>query len=154
MPPRRARRRRPHVAGGILLIAIAAVVAAGVALKTSKPALTSDPVALAEISLPLGGAKIESVSAVTGPANDQVPVHRTGGQIWPSKKIHAGETLTIRRGRAHPPPTPRPIGRGALRRARGRPYDAPICNQHVAQPALSAPAAVTPNYARHDVDLT
>jgi hypothetical protein len=83
------------VAGGLLLIAIAAVVAAGVALKTSKPTLSTDPVALAKISLPLGGAKIESVSAVTGPANDQVPVYRTGKQIWPSKKIPAGETLTI-----------------------------------------------------------
>jgi Putative peptidoglycan binding domain/L,D-transpeptidase catalytic domain len=95
LPPRRVRRRWPYVAGGILLIAIAAVVAAGVALETSKPTLTSDPVALAKIGLPLGGAKIESVSAVTGPANDQVPVHRTGRQIWPSKKIHAGQTLTI-----------------------------------------------------------
>jgi L,D-transpeptidase catalytic domain/Putative peptidoglycan binding domain len=83
------------VVGGLLLIAIAAVVAAGVALKTSKPSLTTDPVALAKISLPLGGAKIESVSAVTGPANDQVPVHRTGKQIWPSKRIRAGQTLTI-----------------------------------------------------------
>jgi hypothetical protein len=43
----------------------------------------------------LGGGKIESVSAVTGPANDQVPVHLSGRQVWPSKKIHAGETLTI-----------------------------------------------------------
>lgn len=78
-----------------MLLVVGAAVAAGVALKTSKPALTTDPVALAKISLPLGGAKIESVSAVTGPANDQVPVYRTGKQIWPSKKIQAGETLTI-----------------------------------------------------------
>jgi hypothetical protein len=83
------------VTGTILLIAIAAVVAGGVALETSKPSLTADPVALAKIALPLGGAKIESVSAVTGPANDQVPVRRTGSQVWPTKKIPAGETLTI-----------------------------------------------------------
>jgi hypothetical protein len=83
------------VVGGLLLLGIAALVVGGVALKASKPTLTSDPAALAKIGLPLGGAKIESVSAVTGPANDQVPVHRTGSQIWPSKKIHAGETLTI-----------------------------------------------------------
>ncbi len=74
---------------------VAAAVAGGVALKTSKPSLSSDPVALAKIGLPLGGGTIESVSAVTGPANDQVPVHRTGRQIWPSKRIPAGETLTI-----------------------------------------------------------
>ncbi len=95
LPPRPARRRWPYVVGGILLIAVGAVVAAGVALKTSKPSLASDPVALAKIALPLGGAKIESVSAVTGPANSQVPVRLTGRQIWPTKKIRAGETLTI-----------------------------------------------------------
>jgi hypothetical protein len=83
------------VTGAILLIAIAGAVAAGVALKTSKPSLSADPVALAKIALPLGGAKIESVSAVTGPANNQVPVRRTGKQIWPTNKIHAGETLTV-----------------------------------------------------------
>ena len=32
---------------------------------------------------------------MTGPANSQVPVHLTGQQIWPSKKIRADETLTI-----------------------------------------------------------
>jgi L,D-transpeptidase-like protein/putative peptidoglycan binding protein len=95
LPPYRDRRRWPYVAGALFLIAIAAVVAAGVALKASKPSLAADPAALAKITLPLGGAQIESVSAVTGPANDQVPVYRTGRQIWPSKKIHAGETLTV-----------------------------------------------------------
>jgi L,D-transpeptidase catalytic domain/Putative peptidoglycan binding domain len=74
---------------------IVAAVAAGVALKSSKPSLSTDPVALAKVALPMGGAKIESVSAVTGPANSQVPVYRTGNQIWPSKKIQAGETLTV-----------------------------------------------------------
>ena len=83
------------MAGVIVLVVIAAAVAGGVALKTSKPSLSSDPVALAKIGLPLGGGTIESVSAVTGPASDQVPVHRTGRQIWPSKRIPAGETLTI-----------------------------------------------------------
>ena len=71
------------------------LVAAGVTLKESKPSLTADPVALAKITLPLGGAKVLSVSAVTGPANDQVPVYMTGHQIWPSRKIHAGETMTV-----------------------------------------------------------
>jgi L,D-transpeptidase catalytic domain/Putative peptidoglycan binding domain len=83
------------VTGVVLLVVIGAAVAAGVALKASKPSLSADPVALAKISLPLGGAKIESVSAVTGAANDQVPVYVTGHQIWPRKKIHAGQTLTV-----------------------------------------------------------
>src|SRR6516165_1963213 len=90
-----ARRRWPYFFGAFLLIVIGVLVAAGVTLKESKPSLTADPVALAKITLPLGGAKVLSVSAVTGPANDQVPVYMTGHQIWPSKKIHAGETLTV-----------------------------------------------------------
>ena len=95
LPPQRARRRWPYFIGAFLLIVIGALVAAGVTLKESKPSLAADPVALAKIGLPLGGAKVLSVSAVTGPANDQVPVYMTGHQIWPSKKIHAGETLTV-----------------------------------------------------------
>ncbi len=96
MPPRVARRRRwPYFTGAVVLLVIAAAVAAGVALKTSKPSLSADSVALAKIGLPLGGAKIESLSAVTGPANNQVPVYLSGKQVWPSKRINAGETLTI-----------------------------------------------------------
>ncbi len=74
---------------------IAVLIAGAVALKASKPSLATDPVALAKVSLPLGGATVQSVSAVTGPANDQVPVYLSGQQIWPSKKIRAGETLTV-----------------------------------------------------------
>jgi L,D-transpeptidase catalytic domain/Putative peptidoglycan binding domain len=81
--------------GAFLLIAAGVLVAAGVMLKTSKPSLAADPSALARVGLPLGGGTIESVSAVTGPANNQVPVYLSGRQIWPSKKIPAGETLTI-----------------------------------------------------------
>jgi L,D-transpeptidase catalytic domain/Putative peptidoglycan binding domain len=96
LPPRASRGRRwPYFTGAFLLIAIVVLVAGAVALKSSKPSLAADPVALANIGLPLGGGKIESVSAVTGPANNQVPVRLSGQQIWPSKKIRAGETLTV-----------------------------------------------------------
>ena len=81
--------------GVFLLIVVGVLVAGAVTLKTSKPTLGSDPAALAKIGLPLGGAKIESVSAVTGPANNQVAVHLSGQQIWPDKLVPAGETLTI-----------------------------------------------------------
>jgi L,D-transpeptidase catalytic domain/Putative peptidoglycan binding domain len=89
------RRRWPYFAGVFVLVVLGAAVAGTVALKASKPSLSSDPVALAKIGLPLGGGTIQSVSAVTGPANDQVPVHLTGQQVWPTKRIAAGETLTI-----------------------------------------------------------
>jgi peptidoglycan hydrolase-like protein with peptidoglycan-binding domain len=66
-----------------------------VALKSSKPKLSVDPAALAKIDLPMGGAKIESVSVVTTVGNQPVPVHLTGHQIWPSKKIRVHTPLSI-----------------------------------------------------------
>jgi peptidoglycan hydrolase-like protein with peptidoglycan-binding domain len=73
------------------------VVAAGavIALKTSKPSLSADPVALAKVNLPLGGASIQSVSVVTGPHSAAVPVSIRDQRIWPSRKIRAGETVSI-----------------------------------------------------------
>jgi hypothetical protein len=95
MRSRPARRRGPFIAGAVVLIALLALGAGAVALVSSKPTLIGDPTALARIGLPLGGGKIESVSAVTGPNRRSVPVYVSGRQIWPSKRIRAGQTLSI-----------------------------------------------------------
>ena len=95
-PPRRtARTRWPFVALGIVVLAFLGFAGGAVALKSSKPKLTTDPTALARIDLPLGGAAIESVSAVTGAHNTPVPVYVAGHQIWPSQKIRAHEPVSI-----------------------------------------------------------
>jgi hypothetical protein len=80
---------------GLLLAVIVAVVAAFGVLATSSASLVSDSSALAKVNLPLGGGKVVSVVAVTGPHSRRVPVQLRGGKIWPKRKIRAGETISI-----------------------------------------------------------
>ena len=79
----------------IAIILLLVFAAAAVALRASKPKLTTDPTALAKIDLPLGGGTIESVSAYGGPTQSAIPVYVSGHQIWPSKRIPAHEKLLI-----------------------------------------------------------
>jgi len=95
MPTHRRRRRWPFVVLGLAVIALLGLAAGAVALKSSKPKLTTDPAALAKITLPLGGGTIESVSAVTTVGNAPVPVYVANHQIWPSKKIRVHTPLSI-----------------------------------------------------------
>jgi peptidoglycan hydrolase-like protein with peptidoglycan-binding domain len=95
MPTRQRRRRWPWVVLAIVVVGFGACAAAAVALKNSTPKLTIDPAALAKIDLPMGGAKIQSVSVVTTEGDNPVPVHLTGHQIWPSKKIRVHTPLSV-----------------------------------------------------------
>jgi hypothetical protein len=76
-----------------------AIVAAGavavVTVAGSHGKLTGDPSALARVELPTGGGKIESVSVVTGPHADAVPVTIRNSRLWPVHSIPAGERLSI-----------------------------------------------------------
>jgi peptidoglycan hydrolase-like protein with peptidoglycan-binding domain len=78
-----------------LLALLAAFGAALAVLGTSKPSLVPEPQALARIHMPLGGATVQSVVAVTGPHSRRVPVVLRGDVVWPQKKIWAGRTITI-----------------------------------------------------------
>jgi lipoprotein-anchoring transpeptidase ErfK/SrfK len=95
MPTQKRRRRWPFVVLGIVVVGFAACAVAAVALKNSTPKLTLDPAALAKIELPMGGATIQSVSVVTTVGNQPIPVHLTGHQIWPSKKIRVHTPVSI-----------------------------------------------------------
>src|SRR5690242_13251031 len=76
--PGRRNRRGRFIVGGILL-AIVGVVADGVLhLVSATASLTSDAIALANVGMPLGGGKIESVTVRTGPHSRQVPVEIRG----------------------------------------------------------------------------
>jgi lipoprotein-anchoring transpeptidase ErfK/SrfK len=57
--------------------------------------VASDPAALAKINLPLGGGRIENVSATTGRDSHSLPVTLRGHQIWPSRLVHTGQPVTI-----------------------------------------------------------
>ena len=77
------------------MLVVAALAAGAVALATSRASLSSDPTALAKIDLPLGGGRIEDVSATTGRDSHALPVALKGHQIWPSRLIHTGQHVTI-----------------------------------------------------------
>jgi hypothetical protein len=74
---------------------VAGAAVAAIAVKNSKASLTTDPTALARVSVPLGGGTIESVRAYGGATNSAIPVYASGTQIWPSKRVPAHETVSI-----------------------------------------------------------
>ncbi|MGO9496360.1 MAG: L,D-transpeptidase family protein [Solirubrobacteraceae bacterium] len=77
------------------MILVGAAAAVAIALKSSNATLTTDPTALAKVTLPLGGGTIESVRVYGGKTGSAIPVHLTGQQIWPDGRIPAHETLTV-----------------------------------------------------------
>ena len=80
---------------GLVALLIGGAVAFAIVLKNSKASLTTDPTALAKVTLPLGGGTIESVRAYGGPTQSAIPVHASGKQIWPNHSIPAHETLSL-----------------------------------------------------------
>jgi hypothetical protein len=78
-----------------VLVLVLVLAGGAVALVTSKPSLTADPVALAKVNLPLGGGTIQSVSVVTGPHSSAVPVTVRDNRLWPTRTIRAGQTVSI-----------------------------------------------------------
>jgi L,D-transpeptidase-like protein/putative peptidoglycan binding protein len=84
-----------YVLAGLMLVAVAGVVVAGVALTSAKASLSADDLALAKVGMPLGGGSIESISAVTGPHSQPVPVKLTNGKIYPDQLISANERMQI-----------------------------------------------------------
>jgi peptidoglycan hydrolase-like protein with peptidoglycan-binding domain len=84
------------VIGGVLVI-LAVLVAAGVVFGTSKATLTSDPVGVAKITLPLGGGHIQSVTVLAGPSAQPVPATVRGDDVvYPQQTIAAGTHVTVR----------------------------------------------------------
>jgi peptidoglycan hydrolase-like protein with peptidoglycan-binding domain len=80
---------------GVLVILVGAAAAAAIAVKSSKASLSTDSVALARVTLPLGGGTIKSVNAYGGPSDSAIPVHLSGEQIWPNGRIPAHETVSV-----------------------------------------------------------
>ena len=84
-----------YVLAGLMLVAVAGVVVAGITLTSAKASLTADDVAIATIGMPLGGGSIQSINVVTGPHSQAVPVKITKGKIYPTKLIPANAKLQI-----------------------------------------------------------
>jgi hypothetical protein len=84
-----------YVLAGLMLVAVAAAVVAGITLTSAKASLSADDVAIAKIGMPLGGGSIESISVVTGPHSQSVPVKIEHGKILPEQLIPANQQLQI-----------------------------------------------------------
>lgn len=81
---------------GALVIVVVGVVVAGVlAAESAGASLAADPSALAKVTLPFGGGRIESVSVVSGPTSRPIPVKVIDGRIWPRGTIRAGQQVQI-----------------------------------------------------------
>jgi peptidoglycan hydrolase-like protein with peptidoglycan-binding domain len=93
--PSRQNRRGRFVVGGSLLAIVGVIAAAALLLVSAKASLNSDSNALANVGMPLGGGKIESVTVRTGPHSRLVPVEIRGDQIWPTHLIPAHRLLSI-----------------------------------------------------------
>jgi len=72
------------------------LLAAGVLAATRAGAsLTADSTALVKVGTPFGGGQIESVSVVTGPHSQPIPVELRGNQIWPRGRIPTNELVSV-----------------------------------------------------------
>ena len=84
-----------YVLAGLMLLAVAGVVVAGIVLTSAKASLSADSVALAKLGMPLGGGTVQSLSVVSGPHSQPVPVTVRDGRIIPDHLINANERLQI-----------------------------------------------------------
>jgi peptidoglycan hydrolase-like protein with peptidoglycan-binding domain len=82
---------------GLVVVVVLGAGVAALIISSASSSLTADSQALAKVGLPLGGGKITSVVAVTGPRarTTRVPVELRGDRIWPRGTIRAGERVTI-----------------------------------------------------------
>jgi peptidoglycan hydrolase-like protein with peptidoglycan-binding domain len=72
------------------------LVAAGLlALSSAGASLAADPAALAKVTMPFGGGKIESASVVSGPTSRPIPIKVVNDRIWPRRTVPAGERIQI-----------------------------------------------------------
>jgi peptidoglycan hydrolase-like protein with peptidoglycan-binding domain len=94
-PPRRGRPWVRYVGAGVLTVAIV-FGALALIFTSSKATLTADSAGLARVGMPLGGATVERVSAVTtGKHPHPVAVNLSGGRIFPAGKVTAGKHLEL-----------------------------------------------------------
>jgi peptidoglycan hydrolase-like protein with peptidoglycan-binding domain len=77
------------------VLALAGVAVAALVLGSAKASLTADSSAIAAVSMPTGGGSIQSVSVVTGPHSQAVPVVIRGGKIYPEKLVPANQKLSL-----------------------------------------------------------
>jgi hypothetical protein len=82
------------IAAAVVLV-LALVGGGAIVLASARASLSADPGGLAQIGLPLGGGRVESVHAFEGRRGHRVPITLRGDRIWPTGTIPAGERITL-----------------------------------------------------------
>jgi hypothetical protein len=78
-----------------LAVAVIVVTAGAIVLVSAKAGLSADASALAKVEMPLGGGRIESVIATTGPHARPIPIDIRGGKVWPHGLLPANERVSL-----------------------------------------------------------
>jgi peptidoglycan hydrolase-like protein with peptidoglycan-binding domain len=79
----------------VILVVLALLGVGALMITSAHASLTTDSQAIAKVGMPLGGGTIESVTVVTGPHSQRVPVVVRGDRIYPVHLIPANQQLTI-----------------------------------------------------------
>jgi hypothetical protein len=90
------RRRRWMLPLGLVLVVLVVLGALALVLVSAKASLEADSNGIAKVGMPLGGAKIVSVSVIGGREQKLVPVKVVGSEIVAKQPVPAGETLKVR----------------------------------------------------------
>jgi peptidoglycan hydrolase-like protein with peptidoglycan-binding domain len=77
------------------LLAVVALGALAYVFSSSSASLAADDVALARVSMPIGGGTIRSVVVVAGPHSARIPVELRDHKLWPTRKIAAGQRVEV-----------------------------------------------------------
>jgi peptidoglycan hydrolase-like protein with peptidoglycan-binding domain len=93
--PARRRGRARYLIAGLVVVVVLAAAGAILALVSAGAGLSSDSTALAKVSLPFGGGRIQSATVVAGPHSRQLPIEIRNGRIWPRGLIPAHERVAI-----------------------------------------------------------
>ncbi|MGI8429636.1 MAG: L,D-transpeptidase family protein [Solirubrobacteraceae bacterium] len=90
------RSRAPWYGLGVVAVLVVAVIVAGaLVFSSSHASLSADSSALAKVGLPSGGGRITSVTVVSGPHSQRIPVELRGQRIWPSATVGVHELVSI-----------------------------------------------------------
>jgi peptidoglycan hydrolase-like protein with peptidoglycan-binding domain len=81
---------------GLVLVVLAVLGALAIVLVSAKASLEADSNGIAKVGMPLGGAKIVSVSVIGGREQKLVPVKLAGSLIVAKQPVPAGETVKVR----------------------------------------------------------
>ncbi len=91
----RKRIRWFYVVPVVLSIPLIVAIVFGAVVASAKPRIKLSQQGLATITLPYGGGSVQTVSAVGGREQADIPVTMRGRTVWPTEKVQQGERIKV-----------------------------------------------------------